>query len=108
MPLQLKNIFADIPAELPGELFQTLAGSDEVTIERIVSRGQASAENFWYDQEKNEFVLLLSGMARVAFADHEAAVSLAAGDFLIIPAHCRHRVEWTDPERDTVWLAVHY
>jgi len=108
MPPQLKNIFADIPAELPEELFQTLASSKGVLIERIVSQGQASAENFWYDQEKNEFVLLLSGTARLAFADDGATVSLSAGDFLNLPAHCRHRVEWTDPERDTVWLAVHY
>ena len=68
----------------------------------------ASPEGFWYDQEWHEFVLLLSGRAQVAFADGTLPVDLAPGDWLDIPAHRKHRVEWTDPKQNSVWLAVHY
>jgi cupin 2 domain-containing protein len=100
------NLFADLPATLPAELVEALVDSPHVRIERIVSRGHASAEGFWYDQPRREFVVLLSGAARVRFADR--VVELAPGDYLDIPAHQRHRVEWTDPTQPTVWLAVHY
>jgi cupin 2 domain-containing protein len=102
------NLFTDIPVPLPVELVETLSRSGQVRIERIVSRGHASPPDFWYDQECEEFVLLVSGGARLEFADGQPPVSLAAGDWLIIPARQRHRVAWTDPELDSVWLAVHY
>jgi cupin 2 domain-containing protein len=102
------NLFQQIPAALPNELVETLGRSEHVRIERIVSRGQASPADFWYDQEWHEFVLLVSGRARLVFADGTPAVDLAPGDWLDIRAHVRHRVDWTDPQQDTVWLAVHY
>lgn len=102
------NLFGAIPGSLPEELVETLHASAHVRIERIVSRGHASAEGFWYDQEEHEFVVLLSGRARLAFADGTEEIDLAPGDWLDIPAHKKHRVAWTDSERDTVWLAVHY
>ena len=77
-------------------------------IERIVSRGHASPPDFWYDQDWHEFVLLMSGRARLELADGAPVVELEPGDWLDIKAHVRHRVDWTDPEQDTVWLAVHY
>lgn len=104
----MPGIFRQIPAQLPAELMETLARSEHVRIERIVSRGHVSPPGFWYDQEWHEFVLLVSGRARLAFADAPLDTELAPGDWLAIPAHARHRVEWTDPEQDTVWLAVHY
>ena len=104
----MPGIFAQIPAALPEELVETLCRSEQVRIERIVSRGHASPEDFWYDQQWHEFVLLVSGRARLAFADGRAPVALSAGDWLDIRAHELHRVEWTDPGQDTVWLAVHY
>jgi len=97
-----------MPASLPDEWVECLAAGDGVTIERIVSRGHASADGFWYDQDRHEFVVLLSGAARLEFADGEDEVMLGAGDWLLIPAHRRHRVAWTDAERESVWLAVHY
>jgi cupin 2 domain-containing protein len=106
--LMAGNLFELIPAELPAELVETLCRTGAVRIERIVSRGQASPAGFWYDQDWHEFVLLVSGRSRVAFADGRPAVELAAGDWLDIRAHVRHRVDWTDPEQDTVWLAVYY
>jgi cupin 2 domain-containing protein len=102
------NLFAHIPPHLPDELLETLCQEEHLRIERIVSRGHASPADFWYDQEQHEFVLLVSGSARVTFADGNRSVELAPGDWLDIKAHVRHRVEWTDPAQDTIWLAVHY
>ena len=103
----MDNLFENIPAELPGELFQTLAQSDALRIERIVSRGHTTPAGQWYDQPQNEFVILLHGAARLAFEDGRE-IAMGTGDWLVIPAHSKHRVTWTDPEQDSVWLAVHY
>jgi cupin 2 domain-containing protein len=51
---------------------------------------------------------VLKGEAKLIFEDEAAPRDLQAGDFVDIPPHCRHRVEWTDPEVPTVWLAVFY
>jgi cupin 2 domain-containing protein len=103
----LTNLFAGIPDDLPEELVETLHSTPGVRIERIVSRGHASPEGFWYDQEQAEWVLLVSGAARLRF-EGEGPLDLSPGSFVSIPAHRRHRVDWTDPARPTVWLAVHY
>jgi cupin 2 domain-containing protein len=103
----LSNLLADIPARLPEELVQTLLGTTDLRIERIVSLGHASPEGFWYDQEMHEWVLLLKGAARLTL-EGEEPIDLVPGSFLNIPAHRRHRVERTDPTRPTVWLAIHY
>jgi len=101
-----ENIFNRIPASLPVELIETLAVSPDVRIERIVSAGHASPEGFWYDQEQDEWVLLVSGSAVLAFEDK--LVELKPGDHLLIPSHQRHRVESTSPTEKTIWLAVHF
>jgi cupin 2 domain-containing protein len=103
----MKNLLHNIPDELPGELFETLARGTGIRIERIVSKGHTTPESAWYDQDDNEWVLVLKGAARLAFEDGSAA-SLGEGDCLEIPAHLKHRVAWTDPARETIWLAVHY
>lgn len=103
-----RNLFKGIPARLPGELVEILAENRGVKIERIVSRGHCSPPGFWYDSPENEFVLLLSGTARLGFEDDNRPVRLKAGDCLLIPSRRRHRVEWTDPGRDTIWLAVYF
>lgn len=103
----LSNLLADIPTRLRDELVQTLLSSKDLRIERIVSLGHASPEGFWYDQEAHEWVLLLAGAARLKL-EGEEPLDLVPGAFVNIPAHKRHRVEWTDPARPTVWLAVHY
>ena len=87
------------------EQFETLARSGDVRIERIVSRGQRSKPDFWYDQTEDEFVLLVSGAARLMFGDGTVC-ELRAGDWVNIPAHVRHRVDFTDETACTVWLAV--
>lgn len=102
------NLFTGIPAELPAELCEVLASGKGVRVERIVSRGHASPEGFWYDQDTTELVLLVRGRARLRVEGVGPVLTLAEGDHIVLEAHVRHRVEWTDPERDTVWLAVHY
>lgn len=103
----MNNIFEAIPADLPEELFEPLVDNGAVRIERIVSRGHTSPQSGWYDQAQNEWVIVLKGQAILAFERGES-VTLKAGDFLNIPAHSRHRVEWTAQDVETVWLAVHY
>lgn len=101
-----KIIFADIPPDLPDELFTTILDATSVHIERIVSHGHASPEGFWYDQPQHEWVVVLKGAARLRFDDE--MIELTPGDFVNIPAHKKHRVEWTTPAEPTVWLAVFY
>ncbi len=104
----MKNLFSDIPGDLPDELLETLLDADSVRIERIVSHGHASPKGFWYDQEQHEWVVVLRGAARLRFEADESSVDMKPGDFINIPAHKRHRVEWTTPDEPTVWLAVHH
>lgn len=101
-----QNFFSDIPEFLSEELMQTITTSAEMRIERIVSQGQNSPENFWYDQPENEWVIVLAGSAVLEFVDEE--IKLCMGDYLLIPAHKKHRVKWTDPDQQTIWLAVFY
>jgi cupin 2 domain-containing protein len=101
------NILQNIPENAPEELVTELLKAVNVRIERIVSFGQVSPAGFWYDQEENEWVLLLEGSATLTF-EGSGAVDLKTGDFLTIPAGQRHRVEKTDPDCRTVWLAVFY
>jgi cupin 2 domain-containing protein len=103
----LTNLFADIPADLPEVLIQPLLSTPSVGIERIVSLGHASPKGFWYDQEMHEWVLLVKGAARLMF-EGEEPIDLRPGSFVNIPAHQRHRVEWTDPDQPTIWLAIHH
>ena len=102
------NLFDSIPQQLPAELLETLAESDAVRVERIVSRGHGSPDDFWYDQERDEFVALLSGAAGLRIEGEPEERVLKPGDWLVISAHQRHRVEWTADDTDTVWLAVHF
>jgi cupin 2 domain-containing protein len=101
----MTNIFDNIPDHLPEELFTCLHKHDKVHIERIVSKGHSTPAGQWYDQEQDEWVLVLEGQAVLAY-QHEK-LTLTAGDTVFIPAHTKHRVEWTAPDINTIWLAVH-
>ena len=103
----MNNLFANIPLDLPEELFEELAAGSAVKIERIVSRGHVSPAEGWYDQDQPEWVMVVQGKAVLAFSDKDS-ITLAAGDYVTIAAHEKHRVDWTSPDEDTVWLAVHY
>jgi cupin 2 domain-containing protein len=102
------NIWADLPGCLPDELITTLVETHQVRIERIVSHGHASPSDFWYDQDQNEWVIVLKGAAKLRFDGEETLVDMKPGDFVNIPAHKKHRLEWTTPNQPTIWLAVHY
>ena len=102
------NLFAALPPPAGGEIFQTLFANPRCRVERIVSHGHASAPGEWYDQAGDEWVALLGGAAVLRFEggdDDGDDVKLKAGDWLVIPAHRRHRVESTSA--DALWLAVH-
>lgn len=103
------NIFEGVSeGPLPEERLTGLLAVPGLRIERIVSTGQASPPGFWYDQDWAEWVLVLSGSAGLLFEGEVGPRVLRPGDHVLIPARARHRVEWTDPGRPTVWLAVHH
>jgi cupin 2 domain-containing protein len=102
------NLLRDLPDAHAAEVADILATGRCLRIERIVSHGQASPAGFWYDQDEAEIVVLLSGAARLRFADEPAPRALVPGDWVDIAPRRRHRVEWTDPAQDTVWLAIFY
>ncbi len=104
----MKNLFSNLPTDLPEELTEVLAAGQEVRIERIVSTGQASPPGFWYDQALSEWVVVLQGGAKLLFEGDSEPLHLSPGDYVNIPAHRKHRVEWTSPDQPTVWLAVFY
>ena len=108
MTIKSGNLFDGIPDTLAAEQITALLTTPNVRIERIVSRGHASPPGFWYDQPQAEWVIVLAGSAAIAFEGEASPRTLRRGDHLHIPAHARHRVEWTDAGEPTVWLAVHY
>jgi cupin 2 domain-containing protein len=101
----VKNLFSiRAPSAGAREDIDTLLEQAHVKIERIVSYSHQSPAGFWYDQESDEWVIVLRGSATLEFAGGEI-VQMKAGDYLQIARHVRHRVARTDSE--TVWLAVH-
>lgn len=101
------NALGEIPVPGAEEIFQRLAGRPGVTIERIVSHGHRTPEGSWYDQEQSEWVMVLRGHAVLEIEGREP-LELGPGDWVDLPAHCRHRVAATADGEPTVWLAVHY
>ena len=108
MPATTQNLFDHIPPVLRAEFVERLAGKKGVRIERIVSRGHSSPAGFWYDQAETEWVLLVKGAARIRFEADHTTVEMKAGDHITIAPRARHRVEWTPPDEETIWLAVFY
>ena len=108
MTVPADNLLRGLPADAADELFTTLAARGGARVERIVSTGQASPDGFWYDQAWDELVLLVQGAAGLRFAAEAAERRLGPGDWVLIPAGARHRVDWTQAEPPTVWLAVHF
>lgn len=105
---QMPNLFDNLPHEMPAEIVEALLQTPSFRVERIVSHAHASPEGFWYDQDDHEWVVVLRGGARLLFADADEPLEMAPGDYVHIPAHRRHRVEWTTPDEPTVWLAIYY
>jgi cupin 2 domain-containing protein len=106
--MMIKNLFTHLTRASDGEVFETLLQTDTLKLERIVSTGQSTPPGQWYDQDRDEWVVLLSGSAGLLFEGKQNIRVLRPGDHLLIPAHVRHRVEWTEAGAETVWLALHY
>ncbi|HVP78765.1 MAG TPA: cupin domain-containing protein [Thermodesulfobacteriota bacterium] len=105
----MKNIFSGFPERaVKEEITEALLDTQHFTLKRILSSGQMTPPGEWYDQNADEWVILLSGEAGLLFEGEAEARVMRPGDFVHIPAHKRHRVEWTDPKHKTVWLALHY
>ena len=102
-----RNLLQNIPSQIPREITETILNHSSCRIERIISKGQSSKEGFWYDQEQHEWVLIIQGEAQLRFEDGKV-ITLKAGDYLNIPAHCKHRVDWTTADTETIWLAIFY
>ena len=101
------NLFADIPSQLPNELIEVLVENPALRIERIVSDGHRSEDDFWYDQEEHEWVQLIQGQASIEF-DNGDIRNMIAGDYLLITAHTKHRVKSTSEYEQTIWLVIFY
>jgi cupin 2 domain-containing protein len=106
--MKIKNIFSGIPDIINVEVFETLLDKNNFRIEKIISNGQSSPDGFWYDQDTDEWVLLLTGSAALLFEDINEEKILKPGDYIFIPAHKKHRVTWTSKEQKTVWLAIFF
>ncbi|MGY0615046.1 cupin domain-containing protein [Vibrio sp. FJH11] len=101
------NLFKDLPHDVSEETFEDLLCRENLRIECIVSHGQTSPEQGWYDQEEHEWVLVLKGAGELTF-ENGSVQRLEAGDHIDIPARTKHKVSWTDPNQETIWLAVFY
>jgi len=105
--MEAGNIYKQVPDDLSDEVFEFLAQSEDVKIERIISKGHKSPGSGWYDQEQNEWVLVLKGSASISF-ENEAVIDLKEGDYINISAHVKHKVISTSTITETIWLAIHY
>ncbi len=105
--MKLENIFDSIPDNLDNEVFDQLLQNEQIKIERIISKGHSSPKSGWYNQDKNEWIIILKGDAIISFENNEDII-LKVGNHLHIPAHTKHKVKWTTPDTETIWLAVFY
>jgi cupin 2 domain-containing protein len=108
MNTKTENLLRNLPKASGREIFESIFKTKHIRCERIISKGHKSPPGFWYDQKENEWVLVLKGKAKLEFQKSRKVLTLAAGDYVNIPARAKHRVKWTDPKRTTVWLAVFY
>ena len=102
------NLFDALPTALSQEQFETLVQNDRIRIERIVSHGQRSPDDCWYDQSSSEWVVVLQGQAGLQFEGESDILEMGPGDHVNIPAHKKHRIAWSVANATTIWLAVHY
>jgi len=104
----IKNLFDNIPENLDDEVFESLLETSELKLERIISKAHRTPKGQWYDQQQDEWVILLQGNAGILIEGDRQARNLVPGDYLLLPAHKKHRVEWTADDTETIWLALHF
>lgn len=100
------NIYQNIPDYAKTEIFEDILKSENIRIERIISYGPESNDSEWYEQNENEWVILIEGKAKLIFEDSE--LILEKGDHINIPAMKRHKVEIIEKENKCIWIAVFY
>jgi len=105
--MKKENIFKNSVKNFDEEIFENILSKKNIKIEKIISHGQTSPKEGWYDQDNDEWVIVLKGEAVVSF-ENKSDVRLKKGDYINIPAHTKHKVLWTLPEDETIWLAIHY
>jgi len=105
--MKTTNIFNNVPKKLQEELFENILTKDSIKIQRIISKGHITPKDEWYNQDNDEWVIVLQGEAILSFKDSDD-VRLKSGDYINILAHTKHRVSWTLPDEETIWLAVFY
>jgi cupin 2 domain-containing protein len=102
----MNNIFK-LPLLIPEEeIFEPLLSTENVLIERIISTGQTTPMGEWYDQERDEWVILLQGEAEISYGDN-SRITLKSGDYILLKAHQKHRLEYSSKEPPCIWLAIH-
>jgi len=106
--MDINNIFSGIKNQSPEEIFETIIKTNQCKIERIISSGQSTEKGKWYDQDVDEWVIVLKGSAGLLFESNNVKIIMKPGDYVNIPAHQKHRVEWTDANEETIWLAIYY
>jgi cupin 2 domain-containing protein len=105
--VQSGNLFPEPSNSSSAEAVEILWSGQRFFVERIVSQGHATPPGQWYDQDTDEWAVLLGGAARRRVEGRQELLEVRPGDYVLLPAHRRHRVDWTDPDRDSVWLANH-
>ncbi len=108
MTLDIKNIFLGIKNQSPEEIFEPIIKTNQFKIERIISSGQSTDKGKWYDQDVDEWVILLKGSAGLLFESNNEKIIMKPSDYINIPAYQKHRVEWTVADEETIWLSVRY
>ncbi len=104
----ISNFFSHTHSVTSEEIFETLVSTRNVKIERIISKGQGTPDNEWLTQNLSEWVILLKGSAILSFEESKKTIKMNPGDYILIPANTKHRVEWTDPDNQSFWLAIHF
>ncbi|MCJ2376338.1 cupin domain-containing protein [Vibrio sp. ZSDZ34] len=105
--MKVSNLLKHLPVDMTDESFEDIVFSDSVRIERIVSQGHTSPNEGWYDQDENEWVMVIKGAGEITFEDGNVSL-LGEGDHILIPAHVKHKVSHTPHDKKTIWLAVFY
>jgi cupin 2 domain-containing protein len=106
--MKAASLLENIPTEIPQEIFQDILKTDSLRIERIISKGHATPKDDWYEQSENEWVLVIQGQAQLRFEKGQQIIQMTPGMYVDIKAGVRHKVQWTNPQVETIWLAIFY